>query len=334
MSQYSSKSTGVEIAAALKEEIRGKNVLITGVSPSSLGEEVVRALAPYANLIIAASRNRVRRVYFTRCPLLIPLSEIFRTQTTVDAIISQTPSANIKVVVLDISSTASIRAAAKEITEPIHVLINNAAVPMAVELSQTEDGFETQFGSNHLGHFLLTSLLLPNLKQAAAGGDVVPRVVNISSVGHYSGTIRFDDPYFALRPTEYHKMVGYAQSKLANVLFSLEFAKRYGKQGLASFSLHPGGIVGTPMGASVSTQELIQFGLANPDGSYVNPDEWKTIPVGASTYIVAAFEPSILEQNGSYLADAALAPASPDGKDQVLAEKLWALSDKLLGIKF
>ncbi|KZP20705.1 NAD(P)-binding protein [Athelia psychrophila] len=320
MSQYSSKSTGVEVAAALKEEIKGKNVLITGVSPSSLGEEVVRALAPYAGLIIVASRNRVR------------------TQTTVDAIINQTPSANIKVVVLDISSTASIRAAAKEITEPIHVLINNAAVPMAVELSQTEDGFESQFGSNHLGHVLLTSLLLPNLKQAAAGGEVVPRVVNVSSIAHYSGTIRFDDPYFALRPTEYHKLVGYAQSKLAN--------------GLASFSLHPGGIVGTPMGASVSKQELIQYGLANPDGTYVNPDEWKTIPVGASTYIVAAFEPSILEHNGSYLADAALAPASSDGKDQAsvffyaakflslirilqdLAERLWALSDKLLGIKF
>ncbi|KZP20712.1 hypothetical protein FIBSPDRAFT_861446 [Athelia psychrophila] len=223
---------------------------------------------------------------------------------------------------------------------------------MAVELSQTEDGFESQFGSNHLGHVLLTSLLLSNLKQAAASGEVVPRVVNVSSKAHSTSTIRFDDPYFALRPTEYHKLVGYAQSKLANVLFSLEFAKRYGKEGLASFSLHPGGIVGTPLGASVSKQELIQYGLANPDGTYVDPDEWKTIPVGASTYVVAAFEPSILEQNGSYLADAALAPASPDGKDQasvlfyparflslirivqVQAEKLWALSDKLLGIKF
>lgn len=121
------------------------------------------------------------------------------------------------------------------------VLINNAAVPMAINLSQTADGFESQFGSNHLGHFLLTSLLLSNLQRAAEKNKVVPRVVNVSSVAHFAGAIRFDDPFFALRPTEYNKTVGYTQSKLANVLFSLEFADRYGKQGLASFSLHPGG---------------------------------------------------------------------------------------------
>ena len=112
---------------------------------------------------------------------------------------------------------------------------------MAIELTRTVDGFETQFGSNHLGHFLLTSLLLPNLKQAASSSDFVPRVLNVSSIAHQGGVIRLDDPNFVLRPSEYHKMLGYAQSKIANVLFSLEFAERYGKQGLASFSLHPGG---------------------------------------------------------------------------------------------
>ncbi|KAF7974255.1 hypothetical protein HWV62_13032, partial [Athelia sp. TMB] len=125
-------------------------------------------------------------------------------------------------------------------------------------------------------------------------------------------------------------------SKIANVLFSLEFAERYGQQGLASFSLHPGAIVDTPIGASVSKEELIAVGLANPDGTYVNPAEWKTIPLGAATYIVAAFEPSILEHNGAYLADAALAPdaTSSDGKDKALSNKLWVLSEELVGIKF
>lgn len=122
---------------------------------------------------------------------------------------------------------------------PLQVLINNAAVPMATEIVRTKEGFESQFGANHLGHFLLTSLLLPNLKEAASGG-FSPRVINTSSIAHNYGAIRFDDPNFKLRPEEYNKYAGYVQSKTANILFSLEFAKRFGSAGIFSYSVHPG----------------------------------------------------------------------------------------------
>jgi NAD(P)-dependent dehydrogenase (short-subunit alcohol dehydrogenase family) len=119
------------------------------------------------------------------------------------------------------------------------VLINNAAVPMATEIIRTDEGFESQFGANHLGHFLLTSLLLPNLKEATNGG-FSSRVINASSMGHNFGAIRFDDPNFKLRPEEYNRYSGYAQSKTANILFSYEFAKRFESTGILSYSIHPG----------------------------------------------------------------------------------------------
>lgn len=169
-----------------------------------------------------------------------------------------TPSANIQVIVLDIISVESIKAAAKSVTEPIHVrqfhdkrvpalkhvvkqvLINNAAVSVTNEVTYTTDGFESQFGGNHLGHFLLTSLLLPNLKAATDGG-LRSRVINISSGAHVASPIRFDDPNYKIRPEEYSKFGAYAQSKTANILFSYELAKRYKSASIDSYSLHPGG---------------------------------------------------------------------------------------------
>lgn len=112
---------------------------------------------------------------------------------------------------------------------------------MATEIVRTDEGFESQFGANHLGHFLLTSLLLPNLKEAAANSPgFSPRVVNTSSVAHNYGAIRFDDPNFHLRPEEYNKYAGYTQSKTANILFTREFAVKFKSSGILSYSVHPG----------------------------------------------------------------------------------------------
>jgi NAD(P)-dependent dehydrogenase (short-subunit alcohol dehydrogenase family) len=317
MALFNKKTTAQEIVNSLKNEVKGKNILVTGVSPNSLGAEVVRVLTPYANLVIAASRNEQR------------------THQTIAPILVETPSANIKVVVVDLMSVESIKAAAKQIREPIHVLVNNAAVPMATEIIRTEEGFESQFGANHLGHFLLTSLLLPNLKEATSGG-FSPRVINASSVAHNFGVIRFDDPNFKLRPEEYNKYVGYSQSKTANILFSLEFAKRFESMGILSYSVHPGSVTDTPMGASVPKEDLISMGLLNPDGSPADPDEFKSIAAGAATYIVAAFDPLIKGESGSYLCDAVVSQdkVATHAKDPEAAVNLWALSENLLGIKF
>lgn len=123
----------------------------------------------------------------------------------------------------------------------MQVIINNAAVPMFEKLTRTEQGFEAQFGANHLGHFLFTSLIFRALRSAATP-EFPARVVNVSSIVVTSGSeIRWDDVSFELRPEEYGKYSGYTQSKLANVLFSRELAKRYKSENIISFSLHPGG---------------------------------------------------------------------------------------------
>lgn len=185
----------------------------------------------------------------------------------------ETPSANIQTVVIDLASLASVRTGAAEINalgEPIHVgrfppspytfimtslrqvLIANAAIspdpttlPEAPggSILRTADGFEAQFGANHLAHFLLTILVVPRLKQAAAGTpSFSPRVVATSSEVQSFGPLRFDDPNFTVRPAEYTRMGAYIQSKLANVLFIREVAKRLGPDGILAYSVHPGSV--------------------------------------------------------------------------------------------
>lgn len=126
----------------------------------------------------------------------------------------------------------------------IQVVINNAAVPQYSALQRTVEGFEAQFGANHLGHFLFTSLIFPAiLKAARASKDEPARVVIVSSAAaNFPGAvIRWDDPNFELRPQEYGKYEAYAESKLGNVLFAKELAKKYKAENVIAFSLHPGG---------------------------------------------------------------------------------------------
>lgn len=315
------KTTAEEVAKTFQEQIKDKIVLVTGVSPKSLGEETVRVIAPYAKTIIVASRSTQR------------------AEEALEAVRKETPSADFRVVSLDLSSEKSIRAAAAEVLAlnlPINVVINNAAVAQYSTLHRTEQGFEAQFGSNHLGHFLFISLIFSAIK-AGASPAVPARVVNVSSLAvTFPGLIRWDDTSFELRPDEYSKYPAYTQSKIANVLFAREISNRYAKEGVLGFSLHPGAIYTTNMGAAVPLEELVAIGLANPDGTQVKEGIAKDIPQGTATQIAAAFDPSLVAHPGAYLDDCVPHDERiPDNcKSDADSLRLWELSEKLWDIKF
>lgn len=316
--QFNRETTSEDAAAYYANEIKGKTVLITGASWEGLGAEAARVIAKNgAGLVILAGRRQES------------LDE------TIQKIHAQTPDANLRSLIIDLASLASIRKAAAEVNqypETIDVLINNAAV-MACPYSTTEDGFERQFGTNHLGHFLFTSLIFSRI---VASKD--PRIINVSGFGHNFGPVRYDDPGFQGGEL-YNKWNAYGQTKTANILFSRELAKRYGDKGLTAFSLHPGAII-TPLGKYISIEEEIGCDMVYLEDNKlllkVKDFNFKNIQQGTSTHIVAAFDPSIKSQNGSYLQDAHIDNENVRcwASDDNNAARLWEMSERLLDHKF
>lgn len=302
-----------EYAKSLSSSIEGKNVLLVGATIKSLGAEFLRVIVPYAKTIWVAGRNKER------------------LQASVDAAVKGlSKKAEIKIVILDMTSFASVRSAAAIINAeelPIDVIMQNMAVRPNKELTRTVDGLEAQIGGNHFSTFLLVSLLLPRLRQAGPGA----RVISVASGAAASAQIRWDDVNYKLRPEEYHIMAAYAQSKLANILFTKELAKRLAPEGILAFTLHPGVIMTN--GNEALPQDLHkQVGMRLEDGS-LNPEfPFKTIPQGVATYVVAAFDPSIKDQSGAFLVDCEIAEAPPSVTEESAA-KFWALSEEVVGIK-
>ncbi|XP_050440386.1 retinol dehydrogenase 12-like [Adelges cooleyi] len=223
---------------------------------------------------------------------------------------------------LNLSSFASIKRCAKNILEKeskIHLLVNNAGIMMCPK-SKTEDGFETQFGVNHLGHFLFTSLLLPRIRSSAPA-----RIINVSSRAHLRGTINFEDINF---DKSYSAMNAYSQSKLANVLFSNELASRLKDTGVNVYSLHPG-IVETELGRTVDdvyfpgTKFLVKLFLY----PFI-----KTPDQGAQTTLHCAIDEKAGQETGLYYSDCKVKDTSALAKDTELAKKLWDKSVEMVGI--
>lgn len=210
------------IASDNATQIAGKIILTTGVSPGGLGATFVEQVAKHKPaLLILAGRNPSK------------------VQATIDKLTAneQTASVPTRILALDLSSQKKIREAAKEVLQypedRIDVLVNSAGV-MGGPYKKTEEGIELQFGSNYLGHFLFTNLIMPKLLAARYA-----RIVNVSSGGHRFGGIRFDDWNFQDGKT-YNPWIAYGQSKTGNILFSKALAKKLGPRGLRAYSLHPG----------------------------------------------------------------------------------------------
>ncbi|KAF7341844.1 NAD(P)-binding protein [Mycena sanguinolenta] len=304
MPTFGLTSTAEEVASAFSGQIKGKNVLITGTSINGIGFEAARVLAIHgAGLII-----------------------ITGLQLTEDALKKEAPSANIRQLVLNLSSLADVRKAAAEI------LINNAA-SSARPFELTVDGFEHQIATAHLGHFLFTALILPKVL-AAPSTPTLPRVLFTASGVHVAAGVNLETLEHPNAET-YQPALAYAQAKSANILTAGELARR-GAGKLKAYSLTPGPVVTNFVTNEVAKETLIAGKVILEDGT-PNPEKpWKTIPQGAAVILTAAFDPSLEDKSGSFIQDCVESNGAiaPHASDPVQAEKLWSLSEKLVGTKF
>ncbi|KAJ7166320.1 hypothetical protein C8R43DRAFT_985472 [Mycena crocata] len=316
---FTSTTTAEEVADVFADQIRDKNVLITGTSINGIGFETARVIAKHANLVVITGYNLER----------LKLSE--------EALKKEIPSANIRPLVLDLTSLAAVRKAAAAVNaypEPLHVLINNA-VAVSAQFTLTDDKFEIQMATGHIGPFLLTKLLAPKLLSSRTA-TYTPRVVFIGSAVHaWCPGVDFDQLENPVAE-KYTNFNTYQQVKCANILTAIELSKR-AKGKINSYSLHPGIIFTNMNKKEASKADMIAAGILNPDG-LPNKDkiEWKTIPQGAATTVAAAFDPRIEDKPGAYLVDSKEAndQIAPHTSDPANAEKLWTITERLVGEKF
>jgi len=222
---------------------------------------------------------------------------------------------------LELSSFKSIRTFAdnyRKLNLPIHILMNNAAVMALPKRDLTEQKLEMQFGVNHVGHFLLTKLLLDIVKKSSPS-----RIINVSSSAHRFSTVEIDDVHFEKRP--YEKWKSYGQSKTANILFSRKLQEILDKENpnnkVLVLSLHPGVIL-TKLSRHFKDSDLLML-----KNFHVR---MKTIPQGASTQVFAAISPKLEKSGGAYLDNCEISPCEKHASDMDLANKLWDLSEAIV----
>lgn len=284
----------------------GKTVIVTGAN-TGIGKETALDLAKRRARVILACRD-VQKAKQAAREIQLQASRI-------------NVEANLLVKELDLASVASVNKFCDDILSTEHqvdVLINNAGV-FQCPYSLTEDGFEMQFGVNHLGHFLLTNRLLPLLQKACPS-----RVLIISSALHKRGKIDFSDLQSKKR---YSKKAAYSNSKLANVLFAKELHKRYHRRGINVYCIHPG-IVRTELGRHLKVSPFVNF--------MVSPLMWlffKSPWYGAQTSVYCAIAGDLEGQSGGYYGDCKEEPFPfVEGATEECQEKLWEESEKLTGI--
>jgi NAD(P)-dependent dehydrogenase (short-subunit alcohol dehydrogenase family) len=310
-SGFGMRTTASDVVAGI--DLAGKTVLVTG-GYSGLGLETVRALAGGgADLIVGARRPDV-------------------------AAEDLTGIANVTILTLDLSDPASIDAFAADVagvTPKLDILINNAAI-MACPLARDARGYESQFATNHLGHFQMTARVWPLIRAAGPGA----RVVALSSIGHARNGLDLDDVNFERR--DYEKWLAYAQAKSGNALFAFQLDRLAAPHGVRAFSVHPGGIK-TPLQRHLTMDEQIAMGWYKPDGTVI--DIFKTTEQGAATSVWCATSPMLDGKGGVYCEDCDIAlpwvegmspytGVRPHVSDPALAEGLWDLSERMTGVAF
>ncbi|XP_026564309.1 retinol dehydrogenase 11 [Pseudonaja textilis] len=280
-------------------QLNGKVVVITGAN-TGIGKETAGDLARRGAKVILACRNMAKAE--------IAAHEI-RIKTGNQEVIAKR---------LDLADTKSIREFASNFLKEekeLHILINNAGVMMC-PYSKTADGFETHFGVNHLGHFLLTFLLIERLKQSAPA-----RIVNVSSLAHHMGRIHFQN----LQGEKfYFRGLAYCHSKLANILFSRELARRLQGTGVTVNALHPGSVL----------SELTRHSFSLKVFANIFAIFLKTPWQGAQTSIYCAVTEELETVSGKYFSDCKPANISSQGLNDETAKKLWNVSCELLGVEW
>ncbi len=313
-SHFGHDSTTDEVLEGLS--LSGKHVLVTG-GTAGLGVETVRALAAAGASVTLTARD------------------LDRGNAVAESIREATGNLSIDAVALELGHLESVRQCADKVLDKhpaISILINNAGV-MATPQLVTDDGFELQFGTNHLGHFLLTNLLVPALTAGAPS-----RVVSLSSRAHHMDGVNFDDIDFQYR--DYNKWIAYAQSKTANVLFTVALEQRLAGRGVHAYAVHPG-VIETELSRHMDADDRA---MIQQRGEQLGGMQMKSIPAGAATSVFAATAPELEGRGGVYLEDCHVAEVNdePDAAEGVRswaidpdkAERLWALSEHLVGQQF
>src|SRR6266436_853040 len=321
---WGATSTADEVLSGT--DLHGKRILVTGVS-AGIGVETARALAAHGAQVTGAARD-------------LEKAEAAAAQLRKDAAAN---GGSFELVALDLASLKSVRACADELLargEAFDVVIANAGV-MATPFGHTVDGFETQFGTNHLGHFVLVNRIAPLIR---AGG----RLINLASAGHRFSNVDLGDPN--LERTSYDPFVAYGRSKTANILFAVAFDQRHRGRDIRAAAVHPG-VIQTELGRHMDPA-MVKAMMAQlekqlaADGKSSFP--WKTIPQGAATSIWAAVVAPAKEIGGKYCEnchvgqvvpeDIAISPTSEGVRAYALdpnaAEALWKKSEEMVGESF
>jgi NAD(P)-dependent dehydrogenase (short-subunit alcohol dehydrogenase family) len=311
---FGAETTTAEVLSGIS--LDGRAALVTGAS-GGLGAETARALAEKGASVTLAVRDPAKG------------------EGVAESIRRSTGNERIDLGQVDLSSPESVRAFAKswlERHDELQLLINNAGI-MACALARTKEGWELQFATNHLGHFLLTALVAPALRAGAP-----TRVVNLSSAGHRLGGVDFDDIHFERRP--YDKWIAYAQSKTANVLFSRELDRRLRQSDVRSHAVHPG-VIMTELARYLTADDIKELMDRAPgDGGLT----FKSVEAGAATAVYAATAPELDGRGGLYLEDCrigepmeseeATSGYAPHAVDPDATARLWQVSEEHLGERF
>lgn len=318
---FGAKSTTDDVLSGI--DLSGKRVLVTGVS-AGLGVETARALVAHGAKVVGAARDLAKAESATA---------IVRAETA--------NGGSLDLIELDLASLASVRACADALRvdgRPFDVVIANAGV-MAAPFGHTADGFETQFGTNHLGHFTFVNRIASLI---APGG----RLVNLASSGHRFADVDIEDPNF--EHTAYDPWIAYGRSKTANILFAVEFDRRHKARGVRATAVHPGGIR-TELTRHLDDGTLeAMVGKINEELAAEGkpPYELKSIPQGAATSVWAGFVAASDEVGGLYCENSHVAtvtenPVSrisegvrPYALDGERAKALWSKSEEMVGERF
>lgn len=322
--KFGATSTTDDVLAGV--DLHGKRILVTGVS-AGLGVETARALAAHGASVVGAARDLEKA-----------------TRAIADARRDAAAGGgSIDLIALDLASLESVRACADALLKegkPFDVIIANAGV-MATPFGKTADGFETQFGTNHIGHFVLVNRVASLLRP---GG----RVVMLASSGHRFANVDLDDPNFERTP--YDPFIAYGRAKTANILFAVAFDKRHQARGVRAAAVHPGGIQ-TELGRHMDERQMtalletINSQLASEGQT---PFQFKTVPQGAATSVWTAAVASADEVGGRYCENCHVSEVVPDdvvitpvsegvrhyALDAASAEALWRKTEEMVGEKF
>jgi NAD(P)-dependent dehydrogenase (short-subunit alcohol dehydrogenase family) len=317
-SSFGATSTTDEVLQDVN--LRGKRVLVTGVS-AGLGVETARALAAHGAQVVGAARD------------------LSKAQAATEQVRAQAANGgSLDFVQLDLASLDSVRRCADGLlaaSKPFDLIIANAGV-MACPKSKTVDGFETQFGTNHLGHFVLVNRIASLLKAGS-------RLVNLSSAGHRYADVDLEDPNFEHTP--YEEFMAYGRSKTANVLFAVEFDRRHKARDVRATAVHPGGIkteLSRYMTPEVTERLIARINASQPKGAA--PFSYKSIPQGAATSVWAACVADAGAIGGRYCEDCHVAEVvsipglfggvRPYALDPQRAQALWQKSEEMVGERF